>query len=158
MTTQQIVGGQPGRTARPFDRTTIRVNQAFIVALLALGFILNQPLFVAFVAAVMLIGTAFPQAALFQRIYKDLLRPAGLLRPDVHEEDPTPHRFAQGMGGSVLVIAIVAFLAGAWTAGWALAILVIVLAAVNLVFGFCAGCFVYFQLQRFGVIGGAGNS
>ena len=29
-----------------------------------------------------------------------------------------------------------------------LAFVVIALAAVNLFFGFCAGCFVYFQLQR----------
>jgi hypothetical protein len=29
---------------------------------------------------------------------------------------------------------------------------VIGLAAVNLFFGFCAGCFVFFQLQRLGVI------
>ena len=153
MTTQQIIGGQPGRTAWPFDRTTVRVNQAFIVGLLAIGFILNQPLFVVFVAAVMLLGTAFPQAALFQRIYKDVLRPAGLLRPDVRNEDAAPHRFAQGMGGGVLILAIIAFLASAWTVGWVLTVVVIVLAAVNLGFGFCAGCFVYFQLQRFGVIG-----
>ena len=53
----------------------------------------------------------------------------------------------------VLIVALIAFLAGAATAGWALAILVIVLAGVNLFFGFCAGCFVYFQLQRLGVIG-----
>ncbi len=152
MTTQQITGGQPGRTARPFDRTTVRVNQAFIVGLLAIGFTLNQPLFVAMVAAVMLLGTVFPQAALFQRIYKDILRPVGLLRPDVRNEDAAPHRFAQGMGVGVLILAIIAFLAGAWTVGWALAVVVMVLAAVNLGFGFCAGCFVYFQLQRFGVI------
>jgi hypothetical protein len=153
MATQQILQGQPDRAARPFDRTATRVNQSLIIAFLVLGFLLNQPLLVAFVAVVMIIGTAFPQAALFQRIYRDVLKPAKLLQPDVHNEDAAPHRFAQGMGGGVLVLALIAFLAGAWTVGWALTILVVVLAAVNLVFGFCAGCFVYFQLQRFGVIG-----
>jgi hypothetical protein len=153
MATQQILQGQPDKADRPFDRTAIRVNQSLIIAILVLGFLLNQPLLVAFVAAVMIIGTAFPQAALFQKIYRDVLKPAKLLQPDVHDEDAAPHRFAQGMGGGVLVLALIAFLAGAWTIGWALTILVVVLAAVNLVFGFCAGCFVYFQLQRFGVIG-----
>jgi hypothetical protein len=130
------------------DRTALRVNQALIIGFLALGFLLDQPWLVAFVFAVMAIGTAFPQAALFQRIYRDVLRPSGLLKPDVQTEDPTPHRFAQGMGAAVLLIATIALLAGAQALGWGLTFVVIALAAVNLFFGFCAGCFVYFQLQR----------
>ena len=88
------------------------------------------------------------QAALFQRIYRDVLRPAGLLKPDLHDEDAAPHRFAQGMGAAVLLIATIALFAGAQALGWGLSFVVIALAAVNLFFGFCAGCFVYFQLQR----------
>ncbi|KPV48357.1 hypothetical protein SE17_38500 [Kouleothrix aurantiaca] len=130
------------------DRTALRTNQAFIIALLAVAFVAAQPWLVAFVCAVMALGTALPQAALFQRIYRDVLRPAGLLKPDVHEEDPAPHRFAQGMGAAVLLAASVALFAGATTFGWGLAFVVIALAAVNLFFGFCAGCFVYFQLAR----------
>jgi hypothetical protein len=153
MSAQRVLNGQPGQVVKPFDRSAVRVNQALIIAFLVLGFILNQPLFVAFVAAVMTIGTAFPAAALFQRIYRDLLRPAKLIHPDVHSEDPAPHRFAQGMGAGVLIVSLIAFLAGSTGLGWALGILVIVLAGINLFFGFCAGCFVYFQLQRLGVIG-----
>jgi Domain of unknown function (DUF4395) len=130
------------------DRTALRVNQAFIIGFLALAFLLDQPWLVAFVFAVMAIGTAFPQAALFQRIYRDVLLPSGLLKPDVQEEDAAPHRFAQGMGAAVLLIATIALLAGAQSFGWGLSFVVIALAAVNLFFGFCAGCFVYFQLQR----------
>ena len=153
MSAQQVLNGQPSQAVKPFDRSAVRVNQALIIAFLVLGFILNQPLLVAFVAVVMAIGTAFPAAALFQRIYRDLLRPAKLIRPDVHNEDPAPHRFAQGMGAGVLIVSLIAFLAGSTGLGWALGILVIVLAGINLFFGFCAGCFVYFQLQRLGVIG-----
>jgi len=130
------------------DRTALRVNQACIIGFLVLAFLLNQLWLVAFVCAVMAIGTAFPQAALFQRIYRDVLRPAGLLKPDVHAEDAAPHRFAQGMGAAVLLIATIVLLAGAQALGWGLVFVVIALAAVNLFFGFCAGCFVYFQLQR----------
>ncbi len=130
------------------DRTALRVNQACIIGFLALAFLLDQPWVVAFVFAVMAIGTAFPQAALFQRIYRDVLRPAGLLKPDLHDEDAAPHRFAQGMGAAVLLIATIALFAGAQSLGWGLSFVVIALAAVNLFFGFCAGCFVYFQLQR----------
>ena len=133
---------------RQVDRAALRVNQACIIGFLALAFLLDQPWLVAFVCAVMAIGTAFPQAALFQRIYRDVLRPAGLLKPDLHDEDVAPHRFAQGMGAAVLLIATIALFAGATVLGWGLSFVVIALAAVNLFFGFCAGCFVYFQLQR----------
>ena len=126
----------------------LRVNQASIIGFLVLAFLLDQAWLVAFVCAVMAIGTAIPQAALFQRFYRDVLRPAGLLKPDLHDEDAAPHRFAQGMGAAVLLIATIALFAGAQVLGWGLSFVVIALAAVNLFFGFCAGCFVYFQLQR----------
>ena len=148
MTSEAISSRRPSATGAALDRTALRVNQASIVVLLAVGFILDQPWLVVFVCAVMAVGTAFPRAALFQRIYRDLLRPAGLLRPDIHVEDAAPHRFAQGMGAAVLLAASVALFAGAATLGWGLALVVIALAAINLIFGFCAGCFVYFQLHR----------
>jgi hypothetical protein len=130
------------------DHTALRVNQAFIVGLLTIGFLLDAVWLVAVVAAVMAAGTVSPALALFQRVYRDLLRPAGLLRPDVHAESAAPHRFAQGMGASVLGIALVALLAGASWLGWALVLIVVALAAVNLIFGFCTGCFIFFQLER----------
>jgi hypothetical protein len=131
-----------------FDRTALKVNQGFIIAILALGFLVNQPLFVGLVAAVMALGTVDNRLALFQRVYRDGLRPAGLLRPDIHEEDPAPHRFAQGMGAGVLILALLAFAFNLPVVAWGLVVLVIALAAINLFFGFCAGCFVYFQLAR----------
>ncbi|MFL5806486.1 MAG: DUF4395 domain-containing protein [Roseiflexaceae bacterium] len=147
MTSEVLSASRPAATA-PFDRTALRVNQALIITLLALGFVADQPWLVVFVFAVMAVGTAFPKAALFQRLYRDILRPAGLLRPDLHAEDAAPHRFAQGMGAAVLLVASAALFAGAAVFGWGLAFVVIALAAINLIFGFCAGCFVYFQLQR----------
>ena len=144
MNSQQISGG--------FDRMALRVNQALIIVFIIIAFLLNLPLLVAFVALVMLVGTIVPSAALFQQFYRKVLRPAGLLRPDLHVEDPAPHRFAQGVGAAFLVVASLAFLAGASVVGWVLAAIVAVLAAVNLFFGFCVGCFMYLQLARVGLI------
>jgi hypothetical protein len=148
MTSEAISARHAGGAGVPLDHTALRVNQASIIVLLAAGFVLDQPWLVASVCAVMAVGTVFPRAALFQRFYRDVLRPAGLLRPDVHTEDAAPHRFAQGLGAIVLLAASIALFAGAVTLGWGLAFVVIALAAINLIFGFCAGCFVYFQLQR----------
>lgn len=139
---------QQQRGAGLFDRTAVRVNQAAIVTLLVLGFLLDLPWLASLVGAVMAIGTIWPGAALFQRLYRDLLRPAGLLKPDLHQEEAAPHRFAQGVGAAFLIIATIAFVVGAAVVGWGLALVVALLASINLVFGFCAGCFMYFQLQR----------
>lgn len=138
---------------RKVDQSTLKVNQAFIIALLALAFVLNSVWLVVFVAAVMLVGTAVPSLSLFKRVYQHVLRPTGLVKPNVIIDNPEPHRFAQGFGGVVLLGALAALFAGAATTGWALVGLVIVLAALNLFLGFCAGCFVYYQLNRLGVPG-----
>ncbi len=134
------------------DRSALRANQFFIILFTIAGFVFDLPLLVMFVAAVMVAGTLSPSAALFQQVYRQVLRPAGLLKPDIHPEDPAPHRFAQGVGAAFLLVATLAFVTGASGLGWVLAGIVAVLAAVNLFFGFCAGCFVYFQLTRAGLI------
>jgi hypothetical protein len=138
---------------RRVDRSALRVNQAIIIALLALAFVADSALLVAFVAAVMLLGTIEPRFALFQQFYRGALKPAGLVRPDVIEDNPEPHRFAQGIGGTVLSLGLLALGLGLPALGWGLVWMVIALAAANLFLGFCAGCFIYYQFNRLGVPG-----
>lgn len=138
---------------RNVDQSALRTNQAFIIGLLVLAFVVDSVWMVAFVGGVMLLGTAVPALALFKRLYRHGLRPLGLVKADVIVDNPEPHRFAQGFGGVVVALSVVALLAGQAVIGWALAWLVIVLAALNLFLGFCAGCFVYYQLNRLGVPG-----
>lgn len=142
----------PPSSASRVDYTALKVNQSFIIGLLLLAFLLDQPWLVAFVGLVMLVGTLWPQAGLFKRIYSDFLKPAGLLKADPRPDTPAPHLFAQGVGALVLALAVLAFAAGGIVTGWLLVALVIVLAAVNLFAGFCAGCFIYFQLARRGIV------
>ncbi len=69
------------------------------------------------------------------------------------EDDPAPHRFAQGVGAVFLIVAtLVLFLTKATVVGWTLDLIVFVLAAINLTVGFCAGCFVYYHLGRWGML------
>jgi hypothetical protein len=138
---------------RRVDHSALRTNQATIITLLVLAFVLDAPLLVAFVAAVMLIGTAFPEAGLFKALYVRVLRPAGLARPDVRIDNPEPHRFAQGVGGVVLALASLVFAGGVAALGWALSWMVVALAALNLFAGICVGCLMYYQLHRLGVKG-----
>ncbi len=133
------------------DHTALRFNQATIIALLALAFVVDWRWLVAAVGLVMLLGAAWPRAALFKAIYARILRPAGLLKPDWRPDEPEPHLFAQGVGGLFLAAATLSFALGASVVGWLLAAVVAVLAAINLALGFCLGCFFYYQLARLGV-------
>lgn len=133
------------------DQSALKFNQASIILLLVLAFLLNAAWLVAFVAAVMLVGTLWPEAGLFKQVYARWLKPAGLIKPDVIDDDPQPHLFAQGLGGIFLALSAVALWLGAQVVGWALAAMVIVLASLNLFLGFCLGCFIYYQLGRVGV-------
>jgi hypothetical protein len=138
---------------RKVDQSALKVNQAFIIGLLLLAYLLNTVWLVAFVALVMLLGTAVPPLSLFKAIYQHLLKPAGLVKPQIISDNPETHRFAQGFGGVVVTLATLALFLGQALVGWVLAGLVVVLAALNLFLGFCAGCFVYYQLNRLGVPG-----
>ncbi|GAB4271807.1 MAG: DUF4395 domain-containing protein [Candidatus Promineifilaceae bacterium] len=138
---------------RVVDHSALRVNQAFIISLLVLAFLFDSVWLAGFVGVVMLLGTAVPSMALFKRIYQHGLRPAGLVKPDVIEDNPEPHRFAQGLGGIFVALAVISLLAGQSMLGWGLVWLVVALAALNLFLGFCAGCFVYYQLNKLGVPG-----
>jgi hypothetical protein len=141
------------REERRVDQSALKVNQTFIIGLTLLAFIADSWVLVAFVAAVMLVGTLFPPASLFKRIYRHLLRPAGLVKANVIADNPEPHRFAQGLGGIFLALSALLLWLGQPLAGWALAWVVIILAGLNLFLGFCAGCFMYYQLNRLGVPG-----
>ncbi|MEZ4639453.1 MAG: DUF4395 domain-containing protein [Caldilineaceae bacterium] len=133
------------------DHAGLRFNQGSIVVLLLVAFFAGATWLVAFVGAVMLVGTIMPKAALFKWIYLEFVRPLGLLKPDQRKDEPQPHLFAQGLGALVLVGAVWAFAAGSALTGWLLTAVVIVLAAINLLAGFCLGCFVYYQLARRGI-------
>jgi hypothetical protein len=77
----------------------------------------------------------------------------GLVRSNNVPDNPEPHLFAQGFGGLVLILAVLSLIIGLSVIGWALVWVVIGLAALNLFLGFCAGCFIYYQLNRLHVPG-----
>ncbi len=140
-------------TDRRVDHAALKVNQAFIIGLLLLAFVLDMWQVAAFVGAVMLLGTLAPALSLFKLVYSALLRPTGAVKPQIIEDNPEPHRFAQGLGGVFVALAVAALLLGQSLVGWTLVWLVIVLAALNLFLGFCAGCFLYYQFNRLGLPG-----
>ncbi len=100
---------------------------------------------------IVLTGVAFIRP--FRLLYRYVMLPLHLLKPRIVEDDPAPHRFAQGVGATFLIAStLVLFLAHATVVGWALDIIVFVLAGINFTVGFCAGCFVYYHLGRLGLL------
>ena len=138
------------------DHAALKVNQTGIVATVLVAFIgytFYKPVavLIPLLAVVLLLGTFAPQLALFKQLYFKVLKPRGLVKPRLVQDRPEPYNFAQGLGGVFLVVSS-AFLLPIPAVGLALALLVAVLAFVNLAFGYCVGCQIYFQLGRAGLI------
>jgi len=134
------------------DRNALKFNQGAIVTLTAAAFLLQQPWLIAFVMAVLIIGTIFPGAGLFKLIYFHIIKPAGIIKPNIVIEDSSPHQFAQGLGGVFLMFSFIALEFNLSILGWGLSLIVLLLALVNLTVNFCLGCYIYFQLNKVGII------
>jgi hypothetical protein len=137
----------------PVDHSAIRTNQSLVILLPALAFIFNLPWLVGLTAVVMLIGSFLLHAPGFGILYKSLLKPAGIVKPDVIQDNREPHNFAQGMGGVFLALSTLLTYLGLPAIGWALSWLVVALAALNLFGGFCTGCAIYYWLNRLNIPG-----
>ena len=149
------------------DHSALKVNQTGIVATVLVAFAASwfgrSGLFlIPALAIVLLVGTARPELALFKQLYFNVLKPRGIVKPQPVVDRPEPHNFAQGLGGVFLTVSSILIFFPLLTgdfrpnpvevAGLALALLVAVLAFVNLAFGYCLGCQIYFQLGRAGLI------
>jgi hypothetical protein len=138
------------------DHSALKVNQTAIVATVLIAFVgsLFWTLFLALIpllGIILLLGTFVPQLALFKQLYFKVLKPRGIVKPQPVQDRPEPHNFAQGLGGVFLGISSL-LLVSVPIVGIALALLVAVLAFVNLAFGYCLGCQIFYQLERRGVL------
>ncbi|HEY3247273.1 MAG TPA: DUF4395 domain-containing protein [bacterium] len=134
------------------DHNAIKFSQVSLTVLSLAAFVANADWLVGVLAVIMAFSTALPAWGPFRLVYRYAVLPAGLLRPNVLDDDPAPHRFAQGVGAAFLGASWAALAVGTPALGWALTLIVAALAMLNVVFNFCAGCFVYYQLRRYGLI------
>ena len=130
------------------DHSALKANQLVIIALNIAAYIFVLPWLAAFVSLVMLAGTALGQPG-FNLLYRYLLKPSGLLKPEIIPDNPEQHRFAQGVGGVDMLGEAAALFLGAPTLGWSLVWLVTALAGLNAFGRFCVGCWVDYWLARF---------
>jgi hypothetical protein len=94
------------------DHGALRANQILIITLNLAAFVFNFWPIAAVVALVMGAGSAIGKPG-FLPIYRFLLKPLRLVRPEILEDDPRSHRFAQGFGSVVMVAGTIAPVQGA---------------------------------------------
>lgn len=128
-----------------------RLGQGITGAAVLVGFLLDQPLVLPVLAAILaaasLGGASInPYALLFRRI-----RAAGWIGPPRELEEAAPPRFSNTLGFAFLTAASLAYyLPGeplAWPA-WGLGLLVSALALLAATTGLCVGCELYVFVRR----------
>ena len=144
-------------TPTPIDPRGPRFNQAVLSLGLLAGFVFDWEPVVPLFAVVLLLGAAFgPRYGPFLRLYADVVKPR--LPPPTELEDPRPPRFASTVGVVFLGGGTIAFAAGASTLGWALALVVAVLAGLSATTGICVGCEMWlFVARRRGLVAETGR-
>lgn len=138
--------------AQRVDHNAIKFGQVTIMAAVAAAWVLDLPALVAGMGAVLLASVGWPARGPLRLLYRHAALPLHLVRPHLVVDEAAPHRFSQGVGVIFLAASAAALYLGAPVLGWSLAALVGVLAAVNVFWNFCAGCFLYYQLRRAGLI------
>ncbi len=138
-------------TLKAVDHSALQTSMAVRLGVLLATFVTDQVWLIPILAVLMLIGTARAKPE-FMFVYR-ALRSANWISPELISDNPEPHRFSLGVGGTFLAGATLAFLTGSPIVGWVLTWIVIALVGLNLFGGFCVGCAVYYWLNRVRVPG-----
>lgn len=138
------------------DQTGLKVGTATTILLLAVAFLLNSWLVVLVVAVCQLASALGLSSAPYRLLYQHIVKPSGLLTPRIVRDNAEPHQFAMLLGaifnglGAVLIATAGE---GIGIASWVLVGIVFLLANLQFWLNFCAGCWMYYQLNRLGVAG-----
>ena len=135
------------------DQTGLKTGQFLTIALLVLGYLFNSWVLVAFVAVAQLLGAIASPYAPYRLIYRYLVKPSKIIKPQIVPDELEPHRFAMAVGAVFNTAATLALLADLSVVGWILVGIVVVLANINFWLNFCLGCWMYYQFNRFGIPG-----
>lgn len=137
---------------RNVDQTEIRVMQVAVMIILAAGFVTDLWQVVAFQTGVFLLTIISSVLNPFIFLYRVVLRPLKLLKPDWRDDNMEAHRFASMIGFSISTAATWLLYTGQTTIGWSLVWLILAFGVLALS-GWCAGCFTYYMLQKSGLKG-----
>jgi hypothetical protein len=139
-------------STREVDHSAIKTGQLLSIATLIGAFVMGRWEPVAVLAIIFLITSVFFEWGPFAIVYRLLLKPTGLVKADLRKDNAQPHRFGQAIGAVSAALAAAALYFNYVTLGWVLVWVLIALTAVSFR-GWCIGCFLYYQMNRFGLRG-----
>lgn len=129
------------------DPRAPRFGQAITATGLLLGVVLDLPLLIYGVAAVLVTAVATQwRIDLYGMLFTRLVEP---VLESSHPESATPHRFAKVVGAVGSGLATIVIVAGFPFVGYGVALLIVVPAALGATTGFCLGCHMYRQVTLF---------
>ncbi len=133
------------------DVTARKVHQWAMVALIAVGFLVDLSsgaVFVGLAGLIMLLGRFIPAADVFRQLTWRVLEPNGILRRREVTEDRATRRVARVLGGGIWIACAIGLLLGfsvvSWTLTWLITMMIVLDATVD----FCVLCFVFAQLEQ----------
>lgn len=134
------------------DHSAIKTGQLLSIATLLAALMLGRWEIVGALAIIFLITALINPLGPFVLFYRLLLKPVGLVKPDMRIDNLQPHLFGQAVGAASAAIAAFALYAGYAQAGWILVGVLVALTAISFK-GWCIGCFLYYQMNRMGLRG-----
>ncbi len=138
--------------ATTIDHSAIKTGQALAIITLLAAFVLDRWEPVAALAGVFLITGMCFEWGPFALVYRLLLKPLGIVKPDLRTDHAQPHRFGQAVGAASAALAAAALYFNYTALGWILVWVLIALTGISFM-GWCIGCFIYYQLNRLGLGG-----
>jgi hypothetical protein len=138
-----------------YDRTARKAHQWTMVALVALGLILQGSAGIGLLAlagAIMLAGRFWWPADVVRQAVWRLLEPRGILKRKDVQEDHETRRVARIIGGGLWLIAAALLAAGYTPLAWVISVPIVVMVALDASLDFCALCYIVAQLDRRGIL------
>jgi len=138
-----------------YDRTARKAHQWTMVALVAVGLVLQGipgALLLTVAGVIMVAGRFWWPADVVRQLVWRVLEPAGILRRDDVHEDHETRRIARVLGGTIWLIAAASLLANNPILAWVLTLPIAVMVALDASVNFCALCFILAQLDRRGIL------
>ena len=137
---------------RLVDQAEIRTMQISVMFVLAAGYVTDLWQIIAIQTGVFLLTIISPALNPFIFLYRSVLRPLNLLKPDWRSDNMEAHRFASMIGFTISSVATYCLYTGHTYIGWGIVWLILVLGVFALS-GWCAGCFTYYMIQKTGLKG-----
>lgn len=138
---------------RWLDAKDIRTGQFLVVAMVVSAYVIDRWELVAFQCGLFILGTISPKALdIYSWFYKGILKPLGILKPDMRIDNIEAYRFANMIGIVVSGTASYLIYSGYPAVGWTMVWVMIILGSLAFL-GWCAGCFMYYMIQKLGIKG-----